>query len=296
LLAECLLDAGLPPAALQVVIGSGGLVGEALISNDHITAISYTGSNTVGRGVREKCAMLGKRCQVELGGQNPAVVLGDANLDLAASAVVTGAYGNAGQKCTSTRRVIVDQSIVEPFTELVVRRARELRVGAPLDPETQLGPLVDVSAVEAYEAALHRGSDEGGTRLAGEVIDDRGGFFVAPGIVASVEAGTFLAREEVFAPLLAIMPVEGFEQSVHVANDVRFGLSAAVFTRNLDLARRFIQHIRAGVVHVNSQTAGAEVHVPFGGMKESGSGFREQGRAAREFFTETKTVYQDPGQ
>lgn len=298
LLARCLAEAGLPDGALNVVIGSGGEVGEPLLSDPRVAAVSYTGSNAVGARVRAAAVAAGKRVQLELGGQNPAIVLADADLDQAAEAIVAGAFGAAGQKCTATRRAIVDREVATPLRERICARVGELTVGDPFDSETDVSALIDGDAVVAFERAIERAVEAGGTVIAGGARLTDGelehGNYVAPTVIDGVLQGSELAREEVFAPLLGVIEVDGYEQALAVANDVRYGLSASIFTGDLGHARRFSAEIVAGVLHVNSQTAGADVHVPFGGSKESGYGPREQGRAAREFFSESTTVYETP--
>lgn len=298
ILARCLAEAGLPAGALNVVIGSGGEVGGPLLSDPRVAAVSYTGSNAVGASVREASATTGKRVQLELGGQNPAIVLADADLDQAAAAIVSGAFGAAGQKCTATRRAIVDRAVADSLCERICARVGGLVVGDPFDSETSVSALIDGDAVTAFEGAVEGAVAAGGTVIAGGARLTEGeleyGNFVAPTVIHGVAPGSELAREEVFAPLLGVIEVNGYEQALAVANEVRYGLSASLFTRDLGHARRFAAEIEAGVLHVNSQTAGADVHVPFGGSKESGYGPREQGRAAREFFSESTTVYEGP--
>jgi acyl-CoA reductase-like NAD-dependent aldehyde dehydrogenase len=289
-----LRSAGLPDGVVNVITGPGRSTGDALVQHPDVQAVSYTGSNEVGRSVREACGRLGKRSQVELGGQNPALVLAAADLGQAAAAAAVGAFGNAGQKCTSTRRLIVHSSIAESLVALIESEAARFVLGDPQSPETTLGPLVTASAVDEYESALANARAEGATVVVGGVVEPRHGFYVRPAIVTSLAAGSFLAREEVFAPILGVLTFDDEDEAVELANGVRFGLSAAVFTRDIGAARRVSRRLRAGIVRVNAQTAGADVHVPFGGMKQSGSGYREQGRAAREFYTELKTVYEDP--
>jgi alpha-ketoglutaric semialdehyde dehydrogenase len=297
-LADILSEAGLPPGVVNVVTGSGSGVGAPLSEHPDIDAVSFTGSNDVGVRIRAAGGRDGRRVQLELGGQNPAVVFADADLEQAAAAIASGAFGATGQKCTATRRAIVDRTVSDELVGLVAELAEELRVGNPFDAETQLGPLVSDSAVQDYLAAVDRAASEGatvvsgGSKLTGNGLDR--GNFVEPTVVTDVAAGSQLATEEVFAPILGVLQVNDEDEAIARANEVRHGLSSAVFTRDLGRATRFARHIRSGVVHVNSQTAGAEAHVPFGGTKASGFGPHEQGRAAIEFYTEVKTVYWDP--
>ena len=297
-LARCLEEAGLPAGTLNVVTGSGEEAGEALCAAEGMAAISCTGSDAVGARVRAIAAGAGKRVQLELGGQNPAVVCADADLDQAAAAITLGAFGGAGQKCTATRRAIVERPVAERLRMMLVERAQALRVGLPMAADTEVSTLIDEPALQRFQQAIEQAGEEGGElicggeRIGGPEFDR--GHYVRPAIVDRVHPGTLLAREEIFAPLLGIIEVDGLDEALNLANGVRHGLSAAVFTRDLARVRSFTRRIEAGVVHVNSPTAGADVHVPFGGTKASGYGPREQGRAARELFTESFTVYETP--
>jgi alpha-ketoglutaric semialdehyde dehydrogenase len=292
-LVQALVDAGLPAGVLNLVLGRSGEVGDALVGSD-FDALTFTGSNEIGRRLQLGAVERGKKVQLELGGKNPAVVLADADLELAAEQVARGAFLSAGQKCTATSRVIVERAALEPFTERLVRRAREWRLGDPLDPETKVGPLASEAQLERVSGYLDVARRDGATALAGggrAEID--GGFYVHPTVLADVAADSAVVREEIFGPVAALLEVDSYEQAVAVANDTPFGLSAALFTRDLGRALRFAREVRAGVVKINQESAGLELHVPFGGTKQSSSGSREQGKAAREFFTEWKTVYVD---
>jgi aldehyde dehydrogenase (NAD+) len=294
-LLEALRDAGLPDGVLNLVLGRGSEVGDALTGHPDVDAITFTGSNPVGRAIQRTALERGAKVQLEMGGKNPAVVLADADLDLATLHVARGAFLSAGQKCTATSRVIVDRSILEPFAERLAAVAREWKLGDPLDPETRVGPVVSGAAMESILGYLERGRAEGGRFLAGggraEELGE--GYFVRPTLVEGLAASSALVREEIFGPVAALLPAEGFEDAVAQANDTVYGLSASLFTRDLGAALRFAQEVRAGVVKVNQESAGLEFQVPFGGMKESSSGSREQGKVARDFFTQWKTVYLD---
>jgi acyl-CoA reductase-like NAD-dependent aldehyde dehydrogenase len=298
LLAECFSQAGLPDGAFNVVTGGGSSVGTPLVRHHEVRAISFTGSNEVGTTIRADGGRLGKPVQLELGGQNPAVVLSDADLDQAAEGIALGAMGATGQKCTATRRAIVHRDVYDDFRERLLEKVSSLTVGDPFDDATDLGPLVNQAALDSFAEAVERVQKEGATILTGGSRITSGalaaGYFVEPTVVDDVEPGSLLACEEVFAPLLGLIPADDYVQAVEIANSVRYGLSAAVFTSSIRAAERFIADIEAGVVHVNSQTSGAEAHVPFGGTKDSGFGPHEQGRAAVEFYTDVKTVYMTP--
>ena len=292
-LAQALEEAELPEGVLNVVIGRGSEVGEPLIADPRVRAISFTGSVPVGHGVREQAANLGKRVQLELGGHNPVIVTADAKLDAAVQAAYVGAFWSAGQKCTATRRIYVEDAVYEEFRERLLERIGEGKVGDPADPETEVGPLVNESQFEDVLAGIARGREEGGTVLAGGERADGDGYVIAPTVFENVSDDAFLSCEEVFGPVTSLYRFGTLDEAIERANAVRFGLSAAVFTSNLATAARCAEELQAGILHINSQTAGADVHVPFGGTKASGYGPHEQGRAAIEFYSEEITVYQD---
>ncbi len=297
-LVEILAEAGLPPGVLNLVTGSAGEVGDPLVRDDRVVGISFTGSDTVGRQLSKIAAERGAKIQLEMGGKNPAVVMADADMEHALQHVVSGAMWSAGQKCTATSRAIVDRRIAAEFTERLAERIRSLKVGDPLAPETQVGPVISEDAVERLVTEVERAKQEGAALLAGGVRLAENGFakghFIAPTLLGQVDPHSRLAQEELFGPVLGVIPVDTLEEAIAIANSVRYGLSASIFTRDLGKALAFVRGIQAGVVHVNSETPGAEPQVPFGGMKGSSSYSREQGKAAREFFTQTKTVYIDP--
>jgi aldehyde dehydrogenase (NAD+) len=297
-LVEALTEAGLPPGVLNLVTGAAAAVGDPLVRDDRVTGITFTGSNAVGAGLRRIAAERGAKLQLELGGKNPAIVLADADVDHALGHVVNGAMMSAGQKCTATSRAIVDRELVGSFTERLRERIAGLNVGDPSQPETQIGPLVDEAAAVRVAGEIEQAKEAGARLVAGGGrLADNGhgkGAYVAPTLFADVDPDSRLGQEELFGPVLGVIPVDGMEEAIAVANRVRFGLSASLFTRDLGKALAFVQGIQAGIVHVNSETAGAEPQVPFGGMKGSSSYSREQGKASREFFTQLKTVYIDP--
>jgi aldehyde dehydrogenase (NAD+) len=286
-------EAELPDGVLNVVIGRGGEVGEPLVSDPRVPAISFTGSVPVGHGVRDTAASLGKRVQLELGGHNPLIVAEDAKLDAAVTAAYVGAFWSAGQKCTATRRIYVQDSIYDEFRDSFLKRIDQGKVGDPTDPDTEVGPVVNETQFESVLDGIAKGRDEGGTVLTGGERADPDAYLIAPTVFENVADDAFLSCEEVFGPVTTLYRYGSLDEAIERANAVRFGLSAAVFTTNLATATRCVDELQAGILHVNSQTAGAEVHVPFGGIKESGYGPHEQGRAAIEFYTEEVTVYQD---
>jgi len=292
-LAECLADAGLPAGVLNVLTGSGSKVGNALVRDPRVHAISFTGSVAVGRSVRDEATTLGKRVQLELGGHNPLIVLADAKLDGAVEAAYAGAFWSSGQKCTATRRIYVEGSVYDGFRAKLLDRIARGKVGDPADPETEVGPIVNQKQFEEILAAIERGRSEGGTVVAGGGRADETGYVIEPTVFEDVADDAFLSCEEVFGPVTSLYRIDDLDEGLRRANAVEFGLSAAIFTQSLEATQRFVNEAEAGLLHVNSQTAGAEVHVPFGGIKASGFGPHEQGRAALEFYTEVVTVYQD---
>jgi alpha-ketoglutaric semialdehyde dehydrogenase len=292
-LAECFAEAGLPAGVLNVLTGSGSKVGNAIVGDPRVRAISFTGSVPVGQSVRDEATKLGKRIQLELGGHNPLIVLEDAKMNAAVEAAYAGAFWSAGQKCTATRRIYVHDSVYDTFRQKLLDRIATGKVGDPGDPETEVGPIVNEKQFDEIMEAIERGRSEGGQVIAGGGRADETGYVIEPTVFEGVRDDAFLSCEEVFGPVTSLYRIGDLDEGLRRANAVEFGLSAAIFTQSLEAAQRFVTEAEAGLLHVNSQTAGAEVHVPFGGIKASGFGPHEQGRAALEFYTEVVTVYQD---
>lgn len=296
-LIEALDRAGVPPGVVNVVMGRGSVVGEAIVGHEGVDAISFTGSTQTGRGILEKASRSAKRVQLEMGGHNPVIVRSDAALDSAVAAVAIGAFASAGQKCTATRRVYVARDLYEAFTEKLIAKARDTKVGYGLDESTDMGPLVNETQLTDVLDALERAEKQGQLQCGGKRLTDgeyAKGCYMGPAVLTDLPHDAEFSCEEVFGPNVAVWPVDDDEEAINRANATSFDLSAAIFTRDLDSAKKFVEQVRAGIVHVNSQTAGAEVHVPFGGLSGSGYGPHEQGRAAIDFYTQTKTVYLDP--
>jgi len=293
LLAECFDEAGLPAGVVNVITGAGSKAGNALVRDPRVRAISFTGSVPVGHAVRNEATRLGTRVQLELGGHNPLIVLADAKLDAAVEAAYAGAFWSAGQKCTATRRIYVEDAVYDEFRGKLLERIARGKVGDPSDPETEVGPIVNESQFEEILGAIERGRAEGGEVIAGGGRADEHGYVIEPTVFEGVRDDAFLSCEEVFGPVTSLYRVGDLDEALRRANAVEFGLSAAIFTQDLAAVQRFATEAQAGLLHVNSQTAGAEVHVPFGGIKASGWGPHEQGRAALEFYTEVVTLYQD---
>jgi len=294
-LAEALVRAGLPAGVLNLLIGDGELGGR-LVEHPGVDAVTFTGSTAVGRRLIQRCGVLARPIQTEMGGKNAAAVLSDANLDFAADQVAAGAFRSTGQKCTATSRLIVSDDVADDFLRRLARRVSALRVGDPLDPQSQMGPVVSIDARDTVRRAVTAGLARPGVRLVagGGAFDDGDqrstGAFLPPTVV-EVDGEDELWRDELFGPVLTVRRAADDRQALALINDSEFGLAAAVFTDSLRSTTAAIQTLDVGVLHINSETAGADPHVPFGGAKASGFGPKEQGRAAREFFTRTTTVY-----
>jgi alpha-ketoglutaric semialdehyde dehydrogenase len=294
-LVEALHEVGVPPGVVNLVTGSGGSVGSAIANHQAIRGVSFTGSVEVGNGLYEKVAPRKIRVQLEMGGKNPTIVLKDSSLEYAAEVLVNGAFFSTGQKCTACSRAIIEQDIYEPLSELLVTKARALKVGNGLEPGIQIGPAVDDKQLETdlryIEIAQREGAKllTGGKRLTGGSFDR--GYFVEPTVFGGVTPAMRIAQEEVFGPVLGLMVAKDFEEAMSLANCVRFGLSASVVTRDVTRIHQFANRIEAGLITVNLPTAGVEYQLPFGGTKESSFGMREQGPLALDFYTETRTVY-----
>jgi aldehyde dehydrogenase (NAD+) len=292
-LAGCLEEAGIPAGVFNIVVGRGSEVGTPLVRHPKVAAISFTGSVAVGTQVRDEATALGKRVQLELGGHNPLIVVADADLGRAVEAAYAGAFWSAGQKCTATRRIYVQDAVYDDFRDRLLERIGSGAVGDPADPTTEVGPIVSEKQLEEVLAGIDRGKAEGGTVIAGGERADDEAYLLPPTVFEGVGDEAFLSCEEVFGPVTSLYRFADVDEALRRANAVEYGLSASIFTSSLATAQRFVDEVEAGILHVNSQTAGADVHVPFGGIKGSGHGPHEQGRAAIEFYTEVVTVYHD---
>jgi len=297
LIVEIFDECGLPPGVLNLVYGGGREVGDTIVRHPALLAVSFTGSNDVGVGLYGAAAARGIKCQCEMGGKNPIVVLGDADLDLAVESTIQGAFGSTGQRCTATSRAVVVEEIADEFVDRLAARAASLVVGNGLHPQTNIGPSVDEQQLETVLNYVEVGQHEGARLVrGGERVRDDGrerGYFVAPAIFDHVDANMRIAQEEIFGPVLSLIRVSDNESALAAANNVRFGLSASVYTNDVAAMFKFVDRLDAGILHVNSPTVGGEAHVPFGGMKATGVGLREMGRVAIDFYTELKVVYVD---
>ncbi len=292
---EALHEAGIPAGVLNYVTGSGGAVGNALVEHAAIRAVSFTGSCQVGNALYDKVTKRKIRVQTEMGGKNPTIVLKDADLDYAVDVLVNGAFFSTGQKCTACSRAIIEKSIYEPLLEKLIAKTKKLKVGNGLEAGIDIGPAVDATQLETDLQYIKIAQDEGakllcgGKRLTGGNYDL--GYFVEPTLFTGVTPQMRIAQEEVFGPVLGLMVADDFDHAMRLANGVKFGLSASIVSRDLTRVHQFINGIEAGLITVNLPTAGVEYQLPFGGTKESSFGMREQGPAALEFYTETRTVY-----
>lgn len=290
-------DAGVPPGVLNMVLGPGSTVGDEMIVNDTVRAVSFTGSNEVGTLLYAQGAQRQIKVQCEMGGKNPLVVLEDADLDLAAASTVQGAFGSTGQRCTATSRAIVVESVADAFVEKVLELMSRLKTGDGLRAGVDMGPSVDEGQMQQVLNYIEIGQKEGALmRVGGKRLakDDLGhGFFVEPTLFDYVTPEMRIAQEEIFGPVLAVMRVQSFEEALATANGVKFGLASSIYTNDVNRIFRFIDDIETGITHINSATTGGEAHLPFGGIKATGVGVREQGRQAVEFYSEIKTVYID---
>lgn len=296
-LVQALLDAGLPKGVVNIVTGSGSRVGMPLVEHPDVRAISLTGSSEVGRVVGAAAAASFKPCSLELGGKNAMIVMDDANLDLAIDGALWGAFGTTGQRCTATSRILVHKKIARAFTERLVERTRKLRVGNGLDKTVQVGPMVNHAQVETSAMYVKVAQEEGaklltgGRPLRGKAYAN--GHFFEPTIFSEVRPSMRIAQEEVFGPVLSLLQFSTFEEAVRMANDIQYGLSTAIYTRDINKAFVAIRDLEAGITYVNAPTIGAEVHLPFGGVKQTGNGHREGGIGAIDFYTTWKSVYVD---
>lgn len=289
-------EAGLPAGVLNMVLGAGEEIGDELVSHPDVRAVSFTGSNDVGTMVYATGAKLLKKCQCEMGGKNPLIVLADADLPLAVESAVFGAFGSAGQRCTATSRVIVEESVADVFVQMLVDRARMLKVGDGLAYGIDLGPVVDENQLATVLGYLETGKREARLLLGGNQLKGLGydkGYFIAPTVFDEVPWDSVIAQEEIFGPVLSIIRVPDFDEAMRVANSVKYGLASSLYTNDATHIFDFIDRIETGIVHINSPTVGGEAQMPFGGMKGTGVGLREMGRVAVDFYTESKAVYID---
>lgn len=294
-LVECIAQVGIPKGVINLVTGTGSTIGQGIIDHPEIQAVTFTGSNEVGKRVAVGAASRGAKFQTEMGGKNPVIIANDADLDLAVEQTINGGLKSTGQKCTCTSRVLVMSEVYDSFKEKLLTKVKEITVGDGTDEGSWMGPCSNEKQLNTVLNYIGKGIEEGAALLTGGKRITKGalskGFFVEPTVFENVTPSMTIAQEEIFGPVLALIKVETIEEAIEIANDVKYGLSAAIFTRDLGKALTFTKEMDAGLVRVNAETAGVELQAPFGGMKESSSHSREQGKAAIEFYTATKTIF-----
>jgi len=290
---DLLHEAGLPEGVVQIVHGFGEEAGDALVRHPDVPVITFTGSRETGVLVTKAAADRLKHVHLELGGKNAIIVLDDADLDLAVDGICWSAFGTAGQRCTAASRVIVQRGVYDELQRRLVERAERMIVGAPWEDATEIGPVINKAAVEKIHSYTEIGKSEGAKLLTGGETVEGDGFYYRPTVFAEVEPEMRIAQEEIFGPTTALIPVESFEDAVRAANSVEYGLSSSIFTRDVNRAFRAMRDLQTGITYVNAGTTGAEVHLPFGGMKQTGNGHREAGQAALDVFSEWKSIYVD---
>ena len=296
-LVRALADAGLPKGVINIVTGFGAEVGTPIAEHPDVRAISLTGSSAVGRIVGGIAAQSFKHCSLELGGKNPMIVLDDANLELAIEGAWWGAFGTTGQRCTATSRIIVQKGVLREFADRLVERARKLKVGNGLDETVQMGPAINEKQLETDLRYVEIGKNEGARLMCGGNRLDKAqyqhGWFMEPTVFVDVDPKMRIAQEEIFGPVVSIIPCDGMEDAVEIANGIEYGLSSAIYTKDVNKAFTAMRDLYAGITYINAPTIGAEVHLPFGGTKATGNGHREGGIGAIDFYTEWKSVYVD---
>ena len=290
-------EEGIPPGVVNMVTGSGSALGDPLINNPAVRVVSFTGSTEVGRKISQACATDFKHCSLEMGGKNVQIVMDDADLDLAVHGALWGAFGTTGQRCTATSRIVCHKDIVGKFTSMMIERARSLKVGNGLDTSVEMGPCINQGQLDTVLSYIEIGKKDGaklvtgGERLTGGDYDK--GFFVQPTIFGEVTQSMRIWREEIFGPVLGIAVCNDLAEAIEMANDTSYGLSASIYTRDINKAYTAMRDVYTGIFYVNAPTIGAETHLPFGGTKETGNGHREASTAALDVFSEWKSVYVD---
>jgi len=290
-------EAGLPPGVLNLVTGYGPEAGAPIVEDERVRMLSFTGSSAVGREIAARAGRSLKKVMLEMGGKNPMIVMHDANLELALEGALWGAFGTTGQRCTATSRIIVHRDVADKFTTQLVNRAKKLRVGFGLDADVDLGPVINEQQLKTIDEYVNVGKQEGAQLLLGGEILTGGkydlGYYYRPTIFSDVHFRMRIAQEEIFGPVVAIMPASSYEDAVTIANSTQYGLSSSIYTQDVNLAFQAIQDLEAGITYVNAPTIGAEIQLPFGGVKATGNGHREAGSSAIKEFTEIKAIYID---
>ncbi|HOP07243.1 MAG TPA: aldehyde dehydrogenase family protein [candidate division Zixibacteria bacterium] len=290
-------EEGIPAGVVNMVTGSGAALGDPLIKNPHVKVVSFTGSTEIGRHISEACAPEFKHCSLEMGGKNVQIVMDDADLELAVDGALWGAFGTTGQRCTATSRIVCHKDVVEKFTKMIVERASKLKVGNGLDTSVDMGPSINQAQQDTVLSYIEIGKKDGaklatgGEKLTGGIYDK--GFFTQPTVFTGVTQNMRIWKEEIFGPVLSIAVCNGLDNAIEMANDTTYGLSASIFTQDVNKAFRAMRDVYTGIFYVNAPTIGAETHLPFGGTKETGNGHREASEAALDVFSEWKSVYVD---
>ncbi|QCR30611.1 alpha-ketoglutaric semialdehyde dehydrogenase GucD [Priestia megaterium] len=292
---ECFEEAGLPAGVINIVTGSGSVIGQGIADHPDINGITFTGSNGIGKQIGQSALKRGAKYQLEMGGKNPVIVAADADLDLAVEATIAGAFRSTGQKCTATSRVIIESDVYDAFKEKLLAKTEEITIGNGLKDGIWMGPCANKNQLQTVFTYVQKGLDEGASLVFGGEQPNgneyENGFYIQPTIFENVTSNMAIAQEEVFGPFIALIKVDSIKEGLEVANDVQYGLSASIFTTNIGHMLSFINEMDAGLVRINAESAGVELQAPFGGMKQSSSHSREQGEAAKEFFTSIKTVF-----
>jgi acyl-CoA reductase-like NAD-dependent aldehyde dehydrogenase len=296
-LVRVLSDAGIPKGVINIVTGYGPEAGGPMLEHAEVRAISFTGSSAVGRTIGTTAAKSFKHCSLELGGKNPMIVLDDANLDLALEGALWGAFGTTGQRCTATSRIIVQKGVYREFVDRYVARAKKLKVGDGLDETVEMGPAINEKQLQTDLSYVEIGRNEGAKLMCGGNRLDQGqyqyGWFMEPTVFTDVDPRMRIAQEEIFGPVVSIIPCDDLEDAIEIANGIEYGLSSALYTKDVNKAFAAIRDLETGITYINAPTIGAEVHLPFGGTKATGNGHREGGIGAIDFYTEWKSVYVD---
>lgn len=294
---EIFEEAGVPPGVVNLLHGTGEEAGAALVRHTNVQLVSFTGSTAVGREIAAVCGRNLKRVSLEMGGKNAQIVMEDADLKLALNGALWGAFGTTGQRCTATSRLILHKAIKKELTEELMKQAEKIKIGDGLDETVEMGPLINEAARQKVHGYVQLGKEEGARLLAGGEIYEEGkwmhGYFYRPTIFDQVAPDMRIAQEEIFGPVLSIIEIESFEEAIEVLNGTAYGLSSAIYTRDVGRAFHAMRDIEAGITYINGPTIGAEVHLPFGGVKETGNGHREAGTAVYDVFSEWKSIYID---
>lgn len=296
-LATIFEEAGLPKGVLNVVFGSGSTIGDEMVENDEIRVISFTGSNEVGREIASKCGHKLKKVSLEMGGKNAVIVMDDADINLAVDGIIWSAFGTSGQRCTACSRVIVHEKVKKKLEQGLLKSMKNISIGNGLDHNVKVGPIINKTSLEKIKGYIEIGVQEGAQLLTGGSVLDEGeyasGNFFVPTVFTNVKPNMRIAQEEIFGPVISIIPVKNLDEAIEVNNSVSFGLSSSIFTRDVNKVFAAQRDLDTGIIYVNAGTTGAEIHLPFGGTKATGNGHRDSGIAALDVFTEWKSIYID---